>query len=457
MVFIGTILSSNTFIIYVNSNKSEEKTIKRWTPTVNYLNKKIPNHKFNILPMKPTEVKKIKNLLNDKKIDFIITQPAIYSELEHTNNINRILTMTNKFGMNKFGSVIITHKNNKIKNILDIKDKKIAAVAPLGFGGWLIAYNEMYNFGIDPLKDNKVYFTGSQSKVIDLILSREYDVGIIRTGLLESISKAKVAYIKIINEKESDYSIKLSTKLYPEWTFAIAEHVKDDQLKSDIFKAMNSIHKDSNEAITGKYQNWSLPQNYTDVDNVLKRFKLAQYKNMKNYTNEDIVKIMLLMLLVSILFMFYVKYRLSIQVQKELTNAKTTAENANKAKSIFLANMSHELRTPLNAIIGFSGILNKKQTDVSHRELSRQISISSKSLLSLISDILDLSKIEDSNFEIVPYKFNAYEELIEFSYQLDGLTVHKTVNFKNNYNPSLKAIFFGDWNSDVSTLYHTYP
>ena len=117
-----------------------------------------------------------------------------------------------------------------------------------------------------------------------------------------------------------------------------------------------------------------------------------------------------------------------------------------KAKEEFMANMSHELRTPLNSIIGFSGILNKKQTDESHKQLSKQIQTSSLSLLNLINDILDLSKIQNANFTIKPYEFNAYEKILELSSQIEGLLLQKTLNFNNNLSPSLNASFFGDCN-----------
>ncbi|MEA1955897.1 MAG: nitrate- and nitrite sensing domain-containing protein [Campylobacterota bacterium] len=116
-----------------------------------------------------------------------------------------------------------------------------------------------------------------------------------------------------------------------------------------------------------------------------------------------------------------------------------------KAKGEFLANMSHELRTPLNSIIGFSNILNKKSRDYDHTTLTPQISSSAESLLHLINDILDLSKIQDSKFTIEPYKFNAYDEINIYIQQLDGLTLKKQLRFKNNIDDTLKGIFFGDW------------
>jgi len=84
----------------------------------------------------------------------------------------------------------------------------------------------------------------------------------------------------------------------------------------------------------------------------------------------------------------------------ELTKAKEAADAANRAKSEFLANMSHEIRTPMNAVIGFSDILASKITDKQHKSYLNSIQTGGKSLLTLINDILDLSKIEAGRLEI---------------------------------------------------------
>jgi two-component system sensor histidine kinase EvgS len=115
------------------------------------------------------------------------------------------------------------------------------------------------------------------------------------------------------------------------------------------------------------------------------------------------------------------------QVQEDLARAMKRSEEANQAKSIFLANMSHEIRTPMNAILGFSEILESRLKDPALQNHVQSIQTSGKTLLRLINDILDLSKIEAGKLELL-YKpvdpsrlFRDMETVFKFKVKEKGL------------------------------------
>lgn len=87
-------------------------------------------------------------------------------------------------------------------------------------------------------------------------------------------------------------------------------------------------------------------------------------------------------------------------MEHSIIDERDKANNANRAKSEFLANMSHEIRTPMNAILGFSEALYHKLDSVQHRKMVKSVLSSGNLLLSLLNDILDLSKIEAGKLEI---------------------------------------------------------
>ncbi len=127
-----------------------------------------------------------------------------------------------------------------------------------------------------------------------------------------------------------------------------------------------------------------------------------------------------------------------------LQSAKEEAEQASLLKGQFLANMSHEIRTPLNAITGFISLLNEKETDLEKLGYLKVIKNSSDSLLQIINDILDISKIESGKLEIDPINFNPYDDLITVAELFQSKAAEKGVILKILYNTTMPKILYGD-------------
>lgn len=135
------------------------------------------------------------------------------------------------------------------------------------------------------------------------------------------------------------------------------------------------------------------------------------------------------------------------ETERMLIGAKEKAEEADRQKSAFLANMSHEIRTPLNAIVGFSSLLEEAEDAEEKHLYATIIEENNKLLLQLISDILDLSKIEAGTFDIIPEQVDAQQLCNEL---LQSMQVRATEQVEILLAPELPELTF---TSDKNRLY----
>ncbi len=356
LLFSSSLNAKDRVEIGVLAHKNYESTHMTWDATAEYLNTKIPEYDFHIIPLRFEE---FPPYLRDKKIDFVITNSAYYVDLENRYGISRIATLKNRGFNGKaqtvFGGVIFKRTSNtKIQNVKDLKNKKFAAVNEESFGGWMMALRELKEKGIHS-DDLKTTFYGTHESVVFAVLDGKADAGTVRTDTLERMAaegKIDLNDFTILEQKNyPDFFYQVSTRLYPEWPIATTNHTANF-LAEKVAVALISMDEQSQAAQSSKSLGWTIPLDYQSIHECLKELEMGPYRNIREdafiYFMERYWQYLVLATLVLLLSMLISVYigRINLKLrdtQEELELLNSSLEEKIREKTEYLYNESIKL------------------------------------------------------------------------------------------------------------------
>lgn len=280
----GLPAAAGEVVVGVLAHRGDEACISKWTPTIDYLNEAIPGSDFRLLPL---DLHEMSAALAQGGLDFILTNPGNYVDLERKFGVSRIATLKNlHFGYpyTVFGAVIFTRsERGDIRVLHDLGDKSFGAVSPEAFGGFQMAWRELMEAGIDPYRDlsQLQFFDFPQDDIVFAVRDGLIDAGTVRAETLERMiidGRVKRTDFRILNPLSADdYPFPRSTRLYPEWAFAKVKSTSGTLAKAVAIALMRMA--DGHPAmIAGDYAGWTVPLNYQPVHELFMELGIGPYQ-----------------------------------------------------------------------------------------------------------------------------------------------------------------------------------
>ncbi|MDO9227739.1 MAG: PhnD/SsuA/transferrin family substrate-binding protein [Pseudomonadota bacterium] len=264
----------------VLSFRSLEHTAAQWQPLAEYLSRRIPGYRFQVVPLFYPD---LDQAVARQELDLVLTNPEHYVLLRSRHGLAAqatLMSMAGDFPASQFGGVILARADRPdLKTFADLRGKRVASPSEQSLGGYLVQRWALYQAGIDITRDfRELRFTGMpHDKVVFDVLAGHADAGFVRTGVIESLiaeGKVKPGLLRVIRQEATPaFPQLLSTDLYPEWPFSAASGVPGWFTKQ-VVQALFELEANSEPARVGKFFGFAPVGDYSRIEAIMIKLRV---------------------------------------------------------------------------------------------------------------------------------------------------------------------------------------
>ncbi|WP_434515256.1 PhnD/SsuA/transferrin family substrate-binding protein [Dechloromonas sp. ARDL1] len=290
----GGALADEPVKIGVLAYRSKAETMKQWQPLEAALKQAIPNEDFVVEALSYDEL----NLaVAGRQLDFVLTNPGHFVFLNRTVGVSAplatLVTKEDGQAVSVFGGAIFSRSDRPdIRALADVQGKTVATPSTWSLGAYQMQAYEFNKAGVRLAEDARVLVTDfPQSNVVDAVLSGRADVGLVRSGFLESLSregKLDLNQVSVLNRQSlPGFPVLVSTRLYPEWPFFSLPHV-NEALARQVLAALFLLPEGGARAQSMGIAGFSVPADYTPVADLLRELRMPPFEHAPIFTLRDV-------------------------------------------------------------------------------------------------------------------------------------------------------------------------
>jgi two-component system sensor histidine kinase TtrS len=260
-----------------------ELSFDEWAATANAIAAGLPHNEVRLVPLDHAGMNRAVAAGN---LDFVITNPGHYVELEVASGISRIATLESRAPV--ASAIVVRRDRTDIKSLADLRGKRVAAVGTQAFGGFQVAWREFAEAGIDLFADlagiDSLGFPMTQ--VIDAVVSNKVDAGIVRGCVIEQREAegalAKGA-LRVLAPRQSPLTTcVVSSRVYPDWPFAKLRDTPADLAKRVATVLLTFVPPVGQSG-------WTVPVDYQPVHDLFRSLRIGPYEDLRRVTLAELV------------------------------------------------------------------------------------------------------------------------------------------------------------------------